>query len=98
MPIVADNEAIAPTCHVFNFPPQNHPDGNVLTACVKSSDSRATEIISILCLANNAISAPLETESKHKSSIVILVETYHSAYIPGSWIIGSINALFVLFD
>lgn len=57
MPIIADRVPSAPTCHVFNFPPQNHPLGNVLTACVKSSDNRITDIISIRCLANKAANA-----------------------------------------
>lgn len=48
---------IAPTCHVFNVPPQNHPDGRVLTECVKSNDKRNIEIISICCLAMSAANA-----------------------------------------
>lgn len=57
MPIIADIVPNAPTCHVFNFPPQNHPFGSVDTACVRSIESRTMDIISIRCLANNAANA-----------------------------------------
>lgn len=68
MPIIADRVPSAPTCHVFSFPPQNHPDGNVLIACVKSSDNRMMEIISSFCLANNTPSAALEGKKMYKLS------------------------------
>lgn len=57
MPIAALRVPSAPTCQVFNFPPQNHPGGSVLTACVKSNVSRKTEIISNRCFANSAANA-----------------------------------------
>lgn len=64
MPIIADKVPSAPTCHVFNLPPQNHPDGNVLTACVKSIESRMAVIISIRCFANSEANAALNYKYK----------------------------------